>query len=62
MDKNSLKPEAESKGITERAGARRLRRFSIRTFWDVRDLSAWRTLKRPEGRAPALLGGGMTCS
>ena len=35
-------------------GARRLRRFSVRVVLDVREVQAEGTLKRPEGRAPAL--------
>src|ERR1039457_230488 len=34
------------------SGARRSRRFTVRMDLSVRASPAWRTLKRPEGRAP----------
>ncbi len=34
------------------AGARRLRRFTVRRGWCIREPLARLTLKRPEGRAP----------
>ena len=56
---NTLKPEV-SKGerADDCAGARRLMpsrgsaRFSARKVWCARESAAWRTSKRPEGRAP----------
>jgi hypothetical protein len=51
----SLNPNSEvekGESTNKRAGARRLRRFTIRKVLDTRKSSAWWTLKRPEGRAP----------
>jgi hypothetical protein len=42
----------KGESTNKRAGARRLRRFTIRKVLDTRKSSAWWTLKRPEGRAP----------
>ena len=40
---------------SQSVGARRLRRFTARMVLDVRELQAWGTLKRPQGRAPFAL-------
>jgi len=50
INPNSEVEKGES--TNKRAGARRLRRFTIRKVLDTRKSSAWWTLKRPEGRAP----------
>jgi hypothetical protein len=52
MNLKSEVQRGESAG--ECGGPRRLRRFSLREVWSLRALSAWWTLKRPEGRAPAV--------
>ena len=53
--RSSFNPNSEMKPgkvACDRAGARRLRRFSVRTVWNVRETSSRPTVKRPEGRAP----------
>lgn len=49
---NTSPPVKKARDQSVSAGARRLRRFTARTFIGVRESQPWRILKRPEGRVP----------